>query len=360
MKTFRLNKLAWAYSSNLVKTPISIADHSEKYYLDKGKTIELNVLNSYWRKDDIHVRKHFKRSKSVSNEAVRAYVGSSESIEHLNAKRQVVFDKGILIGDTFIKAHKVVEEVYFPQTKNIIDVVLYDENDNIILGVEVYHTNKKTLVDIDKLNNLKINIYEKNINDNKGSRFICFKSTGETIKEQIEGVRGEIDRSLTGISRTESAIKRGDNAIQELRERIRTEKMEIRTRKQEADEIEAFGIEGSQRRVEEDIEFTEGEIKDVRGNIETTKREIERLENTPSGRDTLKRRIDSGRVESELLQRKIGEANKSIRETEESINTTKKDVEQLNRSIGNEERGIRETSEQIDRVKERVRDIGNE
>ena len=132
-----IKDLKLAYNERGVLTLLEYAEKGQDYYLDEGLTIPLLIAEGSVN------RKHFRRFPNIDVQVIRDYFGSSESIEHLNAKRQILYSKSIQIGSVIIQGHTAKDEVRFLDTNNIIDVVLYDEKGNVLLGIEVYHTNKK-------------------------------------------------------------------------------------------------------------------------------------------------------------------------------------------------------------------------
>ncbi len=205
-KDIKISKLEYAYDKNKMLVNIITSVKGENYYLDRDLTIPLLVAEG-----NVNV-KHFRRHSSIDQDTIINYFGSSESIEHLNAKRQILIDNGIYINGTFIQASKVVLEVRFPETGNIIDAVLYDYEDKILLGVEICHTNKKSQEDIDKLNKLNINIYEKNTN-HRGNRFIC-------VRGERSEYEGNIRKGKEYISRIRENIEKKEGEIMVLKQRL--------------------------------------------------------------------------------------------------------------------------------------------
>lgn len=199
-KRINISKLEYAYDKNKDLVNVELSKKGSLYYLDEDLTIQLLVADG-----QVNI-KHFKRHPSVDYEVIRKYFGNSESIEHLNAKRQILIDGGVSISGTFIDASKVRLEVRFPKTGNIIDAVLYDANDNILLGVEICHTNKKTQEDIEKLNELNINIYEKNTN-HRGNRFICVKGERDGVEHRVVNGHKALSRINRQIKDVKETIK---------------------------------------------------------------------------------------------------------------------------------------------------------
>lgn len=355
-----VRKLESAYSDKGVVTYIDYAQKGETYYFDDKLTIPLLVADG-----KINV-KHFRRHPKVDIELIRDVIGSSESPEHFNAKRKILNEKSVNINGTIIKGHSAEEEVRFSETNNIVDVVLYDSKGEVLLGIEVCYKNKKSKEIINKLNKLNINIYEKNITNIEQSRFLCL-CRERYDRNNNNNRRGEFVSKKTDIDRLEKEIReleeesRGDSErikkggeflhmqqtdINRLERGIKSEKMGIAKGNEQIDEIEAFGVEGSQRRVEEDIEFTEGEIKELKDRI----RELEGINSSEKELNRLigDRRKKNGKIESE------------VREFESKVENLESKIEATERRIRNEETDIQEQEGGIGRVEERIRGIRNE
>lgn len=365
-----ISKLESAYSDKGVVTYVEYAQKGDTYYFDDKLTIPLLVADG-----KINV-KHFRRHPNFDIELIRDAIGSSESPEHLNAKRKIFNEKSININGTIIKGHSAREEVRFSETNNIVDVVLYDSKGEVLLGVEVCYKNKKSKEAINKLNKLNINIYEKNITDIEQSRFLCLyggsydrnnnnNRRGEFVsrKTDVSSIQKEI-RELEEKSRKDSKRIKGGREflhtqrtdIERLEQDIESEKVGIKTSNQEAYEIEESGVEGSQRRIEEDIELAKGEIKDAERDIENPKSEIRVLEGYIKKQEQYIRELEGhkGRIEED---EKYKEQHKSLKADELRLRRLCNNIEN---KIRLEERDIQVQENGINRVEERIRVARNE
>jgi len=292
-----IKDLKLAYNERGVLTLLEYAEKGQDYYLDEGLTIPLLIAEGSVN------RKHFRRFPNIDVQVIRDYFGSSESIEHLNAKRQILYSKSIQIGSVIIQGHTAKDEVRFLDTNNIIDVVLYDEKGNVLLGIEVYHTNKKDKESISKLNKLNINIYEQDINDEKGSRFICYARSND-YDNTTNDSRGESFCPRTQATLNEEAVSKYEEQLRELQETDRTNRERLkesrkpisRLRKDIKAEViriaegyeqirdQEQGIYSEEgRRIAWDIEDIEDRIKRIRKWTKETKEEIRREEDRIRG-----------------------------------------------------------------------------
>jgi len=274
----KLSKLKLAYNKEGALINIYDADKNESFYLDEDREILLIVVDKYNRKDKTEVSKHYKRDPKTPQEIIDNYCGASESIEHLNAKRQILLDGGITIGYYFVKANRVELEVRFPETNNIIDAVLYDSDDKVLMGVEICHTNKKSEEDINKLNKLNIIIYESYTNDRE-TECIC---TGRAFDES-KPIRAEIKKYKSSMRVRLEAIRgrawEGNREVYKLERRVKEAEdrnKELRESDERARRDSFFYSDNGA--AENHIEFYEEELKRATGKVQRHLRAIKSME----------------------------------------------------------------------------------
>lgn len=286
-----IKDLEIAYNENGALTLLEYANKGEDYYLDEGLTIPLLVAQG-----EVN-RKHFRRFPNINIEVIREYFGSSESIEHLNAKRQILYSKSIQVGGVVIKGHTAKEEVRFTKTNNIIDVVLYDEEGNVLLGIEIYHTNRKSKEAIKKLNQLNINIYEQDINNEEGSRFLCYtnrdndkyinneegsgfirtSTKGYCYEEEIRIIEEELRQLQEDDRRNKERIKGGRKHISRLRKDIKAEVVRIAKGYEQIEDQERGIYSERGAELTWQIEDVEYEIRKTQKRIDRARANIKRL-----------------------------------------------------------------------------------
>lgn len=346
-----IRKLESAYSDKSVVTYIDYAQKGETYYFDDNLTIPLLVADG-----KINV-KHFRRHPKVDIELIRDVIGSSESPEHFNAKRKILNEKSVNINGTIIKGHSAEEEVRFPKTNNIVDVVLYDSKGEVLLGVEVCYKNKKSKEAINKLNKLNINIYEKNITDIKQSRFLCLYG-GFCDRDNNNNGGSEFVSKKTNVSSIQQEIRELEEESRKDSKRIKEGREFLHTQQADINRLEKeirFGVEGSQRRVERDIEFTEGKIKNVEEDIKYTESYIKDVE----GRIAEVRAFTDKGDRREMYKRELKsyeDRNATLRAT---IKRTYDKYDKENREIQRKDKDIRAFELGISRLKGENRFIEN-
>ena len=121
----------------------------------------------------------------LANNNFFADLGSSgESEEHFNAKMQIVKNKGYFdtILNQFLSFSKLIPE--FKQGNKIPDISCYDENDNLVMCIEIFFSNKKSEDDIEQLKKLNVPITEINIKDENKCKHIVLTPLLEEDKRQ--------------------------------------------------------------------------------------------------------------------------------------------------------------------------------
>jgi hypothetical protein len=214
---FKINNLEYAWVGNAIKH-IDSANKEDSYYLDEGLTIPLvycngTVVKSYWRKES-----------NIDESIIRNFFGSSESVEHYNKKIQL--SKSLVLNnvsiddeiqDYVILGSSSIVEYRAKEINKIIDLVYLDNNGDVLVGIEIFCTNKKTSKDIEKFNKLKFPVYEYDIN--KG---VCYpiSAPNTNTKEQRE-IHNEIKEIERSLSEVRIRIERGGEHIQEKQKQYR-------------------------------------------------------------------------------------------------------------------------------------------
>ena len=219
MMRFKINNLEYAWVGNEIKH-IDSANKEDSYYLDEDLTIPLvycngTVVKSYWRKES-----------NIDESIIRDFFGSSESVEHYNKKIQL--SKSLVLNnvsiddeiqDYIILGSSSIVEYRVKEINKIIDLVYLDNNGDVLVGIEIFFTNKKTSKDIEKFNKLKFPVYEYDIN--KG---VCYPISAPSIDtEEQRRIYSEINEIERNLSRVRIRIERGREYVCEQQERIRLE-----------------------------------------------------------------------------------------------------------------------------------------
>ena len=150
---FKLNNLEYAWVGKELRH-IASGNKSDKYFLDESLTIPLVFckgikIKSYWRKEP-----------NIDDSVIRDFFGSSESIEHYNKKIELSKSLELQFGKHLIMGHSSKVEYRVKSINKVIDLIFLDKNGDILVGIEVFCTNKKTDKDIKKFNEVKFPIYE--------------------------------------------------------------------------------------------------------------------------------------------------------------------------------------------------------
>tara|TARA_R110000803_G_C11923065_1_gene314574 strand:+ start:44 stop:1036 length:993 start_codon:yes stop_codon:yes gene_type:complete len=227
-----LNKLQWSYIGFDEIRNIKGANKTEKYFLDKNLTIPLvfcsgNDYVDYWRK-----------RPNMDQGIINGFFGCSESIEHYNKKIEFFIKKELDLKSYKFVAHSSQVEYRLKEINKIIDVVFFDNENNPLVGIEIFNTNKKTDSDIKKFENINFPIYEYNIKTRK-----CYPiSCGCLESDEVKLFKEKILKTNNEISRDKIRLEKGREHVQEQTKR--------------------YGFDSS--------ESIEREIKDIKNTIENT------------------------------------------------------------------------------------------
>jgi len=281
---FKINNLKYAWVANEIKH-IDSANKKEKYYLDEGLTIPLvyckgNVVKSYWRKES-----------NIDESIIRNFFGSSESVEHYNKK--IELSKSLTLNnvsiddeiqDYIILGSSSIVEYRAKEINKIIDLVYLDNNGDVMVGIEIFCTNKKTSKDIEKFNKLKFPVYEYDIN--KG---VCYPiSAPNTNTEEQRRIYREINEIEKNLSGVRIRIKRGREYVRKQRKGIKLENKkyweetnrieELRDRIKELRDSSSCSRPISKREEESEEDERISEIRHVNQEINELKERFKRYE----------------------------------------------------------------------------------
>ncbi len=325
---FKLNNLKYAWVGNELRHIVS-GNKSDKYFLDENLTIPLVFckgvkIKSYWRKEP-----------NVDDSVIRDFFGSSESIEHYNAKIKISVENTFSYIDyiyngsyrevpiSFVgKSSKV--EYRVNEINKFIDVVLFDENNKPLVGIEVLCTNKKTDKDIKKFNEVKFPIYEYNINTGESYPI----SAGNTDTKQIRILSEQIRRYEESISENKPRLIRGKRILFRQQNRIKAiergikrldkrRKKEWRDYYKEKETAEYLSDEGFDKVIQQQdriITSFQNEIKQYRG-----KREEQRLLIHLEEIREIEKDIEGTERESRIIQSEIAKENRRELELREEL-----------------------------------------
>jgi hypothetical protein len=296
---FKINNLEYAWVGNAIKH-IDSANKEDSYYLDEGLTIPLvycngTVVKSYWRKES-----------NIDESIIRNFFGSSESVEHYNKKIQL--SKSLVLNnvsiddeiqDYVILGSSSIVEYRAKEINKIIDLVYLDNNGDVLVGIEIFCTNKKTSKDIEKFNKLKFPVYEYDIN--KGVCYpISAPNTNTDEQRRIYSEINEIERKLSGVR---IRIERGREYVCEQQERIKLENKKYWEETNRIEELRDWArpfSKGEESERIEEIRKINQEINDIKEKFKWCEDEIRDCEKFTSEAKSAEPRI---KVEIEEAER---------------------------------------------------------
>ena len=223
---------------------------------------------------------HFalKKSEGVSN---LGHFSCNESLEHYNWKMYLALTKSVKLNSVEIVAAKTKTEVTVENRR--IDVVFYDEKDEIICLIEVVKTNDISGEKIEDLKNYTIIRYETNKNKPRVS--LIPTRAGKSAATEIESKNEKLIERTT----------RGRNFVHKLKFRIEIVKSDIRE-KESRDTNSKYSIHSTVKSIfrqkaksikdraakrRSEISYREQELEELREGIQTIpdlKRKIQILE----------------------------------------------------------------------------------
>jgi hypothetical protein len=261
-----------AYNSKRDCISIEEAKKDESYYYD------YNLINEFVLRQGDKNRHHF-ALKSGS----KACGEGGESDIHRDCKMWLVKTKEFNYNGILIKAHSVkYEEATIKDSKRIPDVTFYDEQGNIICIIEVVNTNAISIEKEKELKERNILTFEAIIKDGSYKEFESIRYFGN---EQIDKKRRESYKSFESrLHKSESLSSKG------VRE------FNIKTKKEREGSYfrSSKYREGSQIRMEREIEKTNGFQNELDTVQEDTEREVHEssMESFRMERESTNKRIN--------------------------------------------------------------------
>jgi archaellum component FlaC len=249
----------------------------DDYKISINKPLDYTYVEPYNRSDGTFVSGHFK----LKSENPFAFLGisesNSESIEHKNAKLQIVYNKKYFdtIFNKWILFDEVIEEQ--KQDEKRPDLSCYINNKLVCL-IEIYHTNKKTELDIEKLKITGVPVIELDTNGN--TKHLVLPKILESNKREFTNIETEIKELEKEYSRIANELqpnrtKRAERFIEWLSERKRREfKKVLSLSGRRTDLREEVAINRDIKRVKNDIEKLDYRIGKLEFGIDETKRSI--------------------------------------------------------------------------------------
>lgn len=209
---FFIKELKYAYNSDALITHISSANKLEYYFLDKKLKIPLvfshgKIVKKYWRK-----------KSNINNKLIINHFGCSESIEHYNKKIEFSLSCLLSFNEYRFKGVSSIIEYKIKEINKIIDVVFLDSNNNVLVGIEIFNTNKKNKLDIDKFNKINFPIYEYDLQTKQ-----CYPISSGAINEtKTKRIKQNIKRIDQNILLLRKRISKSKKPIQEMEEQVYT------------------------------------------------------------------------------------------------------------------------------------------
>ena len=201
------------FDSKGILTHINDAEKGEIYNQYIGEEVEYIV-----REGDIN-RKHFSAKNPFNELSMVNFSGGGESIDHYNAKMEIVFNKkyfDTIIGKE-ITFHRVLAERKI--NNKIPDISCYDANDNLVMVIEIYNTNKKNDLDIQELKTINVPVVEIDINNGNKCEHLILPTLLEANKPRYKEIRGLLSWIGSETSRQNFRIRDlRDLASEQIRE----------------------------------------------------------------------------------------------------------------------------------------------
>jgi len=250
MKKFKIKDLQFTYNHNGIFTHIDLANKQDKYYLDINKQIPLVFCKGE------KVKPYFRTETNISEKAFRDYLGGSESLEHYNTKMGFCHSKFMVINDTKIVGYTAQVEYRIREINKIVDVAFFDEFGDLLIAIEVLHTNPKSYKDIIKFNQINTPIYEYNINTGGMQLISCGDFKCDKRREQ---------------RRDSERIVKGREYIQRLKSKVREDDENYEKEKGEIESIK----KGVGSNWSKDIERARGKNEGLTEDIRKSRDDIE-------------------------------------------------------------------------------------
>lgn len=249
----------------------------EEEYFVKSQTCN-DTFEVILVKESNRARRYF-RFKTKPEKSVFLKHFPRDTTRHDSFVHDIVVNKGFFdtIFNKELKFHKAVPEKW--QDVKRPDVSFYDENDNLVLCLEVFNTNKKTKDDIDELKKIGVPVTEIDINEiNKNGKFRCKHIVLPTIleanrqrtrdieieinraEEQNRNLKREYERYSTEITKNEGF------RIAKIKKEIHNKEVEYeewieRTIKRRLPEI--YRVNGKIHRIRQKIQSSSVRLKEL-------------------------------------------------------------------------------------------------
>ena len=246
----------------------------DDYKISLNSPLDYTYVESYNRKDGTFVSGHFKLKSDNPFASLGNIESNNESIEHLNAKLEIVYNKKYFdtIFNKWIYFDSVVEEE--KQGEKRPDLSCYVNNELVCL-IEIYHTNKKNELDIEKLKLTGVPVIELDTYGN--TKHLVLPKILESNKREYTEIKTEIEELEREYS--ELAIELHPNGERKIKEF--TEWLHNRKKR----EFKRFlSISGTTKELRDEVSINR-DIKRVKNEIEKTdyrvgklEQEIERIE----------------------------------------------------------------------------------
>jgi len=170
----------------------------DDYKISLKSDLDYTFVEPYSRKDGTIVSGHFKLKSDNPFASIGSVGINPESIEHINAKLEIVYNKKYYdtIFNKWIVFDNVIEEQ--KQDDKIPDLSCYVD-DKLVCLIEIYHTNKKNEIDIEKLKLIGVPVIELDTYGNTKHLVLpkileSNKREYTEIKTRIENLRSEYSK----------------------------------------------------------------------------------------------------------------------------------------------------------------------
>lgn len=170
----------------------------DDYKISLDNSLDYTYVEPYNRSDGTFVSGHFKLKSDNPFASLGSIESNPESIEHINAKLEIVYNKKYYdtIFNQWFYFDNVIEEQ--KQDEKRPDLSCYVD-DKLVCLIEIYHTNKKTELDIEKLKITGVPVIELDTYGN--TKHLVLPKILELNKREFEQLTNEIKELETEYSR---------------------------------------------------------------------------------------------------------------------------------------------------------------
>lgn len=192
-------ELKYNYLYNRHNQVVFVENAIKDYYkISLNSNLDYTFVEPYIRKDGTIVSGHFKLKSENPFASLGSIESNPESIEHINAKLEIVYNKKYYdtIFNKWILFDNVIEEQ--KQDNKRPDLSCYVD-DKLVCLIEIYHTNKKNEIDIEKLKLTGVPVIELDTYGNTKHLVLpkileSNKREYTEIKTRIEDLRSEYSK----------------------------------------------------------------------------------------------------------------------------------------------------------------------